>query len=87
MIGNAISYRPDPIQFLRRQQARHGDVFVVNLGVTSIIYFMGASGVNAIFKGTESAGVSLFAATSYILGGGFEKCIAIGYRINVRVQC
>ena len=74
IIGNAISYRANPIQFLRSQQARHGDVFLVDLGVIRIVYFMGPIGVNSILRGTETSGISMFAAACHMLGGAFEKC-------------
>lgn len=43
--------------------------------------------MNAILRGTETSGVSMFAAACHILGGAFEKCFAIQIRTNVRVQC
>ena len=82
IIGNAISYRKNPIQFLRSQQARLGDTFMVNLGIIRVVYFLGPQGVNAVLRGTENSGVSMFAAACHMLGGAFEKCIVTTYILN-----
>lgn len=75
LLGNSIAYRSNPINFLISQQVRHGDIFSVDLAVMRIVFFMGAEGVNAVLKGTENSGLSMFSSISHILGGTFEKCM------------
>jgi sterol 14alpha-demethylase len=68
LIGNAISFGVDPIKFLIAQRVRHGDIFLVNLVVVRIAFFLGTDGTNAIFKGTEKSGISFWAAVADIFG-------------------
>jgi hypothetical protein len=68
VIGNAISFGIDPIKFLLSQRARHGNVFLVNLAIIRIVFFLGTDGTNAIFKGTERSGISFWEAVLFIFG-------------------
>jgi sterol 14-demethylase len=75
LIGNAISFGLDPIQFLLNQRNLHGDIFLVNLGVFKVIFFLGPEGTNAIFKGTDRGGISFLSAMTYVIGPTLEKGI------------
>jgi hypothetical protein len=73
LLGNTISFGLDPIQFLLTQRTRHGDIFLVNLVVFKLIFFLGPEGTNAIFKGTDRSGISFLSAMTYIIGPTLEK--------------
>lgn len=77
LIGNALHFRHDPVSFLLAQQHLHGSNFMVNLGVTKIAFFLDPEGTNALLRGTEKSGVSLYAAVSHFLGESFQKCMAL----------
>lgn len=66
ILGNAIPYRNDPVGYLQSQRALHGDIFHVNLIVLRIVFFLGPQGTNAIFRGSERSGISLWAAAGDI---------------------
>jgi sterol 14alpha-demethylase len=68
VIGNAISFGIDPIKFLLSQRARLGDVFLVDLAIIRIVFFLGPDGTNAILKGTERSGISFWEAVVFIFG-------------------
>ena len=72
LLGNALSYGIDPITFLSAQRAKHGNIIHVNLGLISVVFFLGPEGVNAILKGTERAGISFWEALRFLLGEGIE---------------
>jgi hypothetical protein len=69
LIGNSVSYGMDPIKFLLVQRARHGDIFLVDLAVIRIVFFLGPEGTNAILKGTDKSGISFWAAMETVIGG------------------
>jgi sterol 14alpha-demethylase len=73
LIGNAISYGLDPVRYLILQRARYGDIFLVNLGVFKVVFFLGPDGTNAIFKGTDQSGISFLAAMIFVIGPPLEK--------------
>ena len=73
IIGNSVSFGLDPVKFLVTQRAKHGDIFFVNLVIIRIVFFLGPEGTNAILKGTEKGGVSLWAALTYIFGSAVER--------------
>ena len=73
LIGNAISYGVDPVKFLISQRAKHGDVVYVNLAVLRAVFFLGPEGNNAVLRGTEKAGISLYAALANLLGKVVHK--------------
>ena len=73
LIGNAISYGIDPVQFLLRQRQKHGDVFLVNLAIFKVVFFLGPEGTNAIFKGTERSGISFYASLEFLMGAPVTK--------------
>jgi sterol 14alpha-demethylase len=73
IIGNAISFGIDPIKFLISQRARHGDVFLVNLAIIRIVFFLGMDGSNAILRGTERSGISFWAAVLFIFGDSAKR--------------
>jgi sterol 14-demethylase len=77
LIGNAIAFGLDPIQFLLSQRKRHGDVILVNLAVFKVVFFLGAEGANAIFKGTDHGGISFLAAMIYVIGPPLEKGMSV----------
>src|SRR5437762_866106 len=62
LIGNSVSYGINPIKFLLDQRTRHGNIFLVDLAVIRIVFFLGPEGTNAILKGTDKSGVSFYAA-------------------------
>jgi hypothetical protein len=72
-IGNAISYGKDPVKYLLSQRAQHGDIFLVNLAVFKIVFFLGPECTNAIFRGTDKSGISFWAAMMTIFGGSVSK--------------
>jgi hypothetical protein len=73
LIGNSISFGMDPIAYLLSQRARHGDIFLVNLAVFKVVFFLGPEGTNAIFKGTDRGGISFLAAMTFLIGPPLEK--------------
>ena len=73
IIGNAKSFRADPVQYLLTQRALHGDIFTLHLGFLDFVFFLGPEGTNAVLSGTEKTGISLFVAVSYFFGKSFEK--------------
>jgi len=73
LIGNSVSFGIDPVKFLLNQRAKHGDVFLVNLAVIRIVFFLGPDGTNTVLKGTEKGGVSLWAALSFLIGSSVER--------------
>lgn len=73
LIGNSISYGMDPIKFLLDQRARHGDIFLVDLALIRIVFFLGPEGTNAILKGTDKSGISFWAAMEFFVGGAIIK--------------
>jgi len=73
LVGNAIHFGIDPVNFLVRQRARHGDVFLVNLAIIRVVFFLGPEGTNAILKGTEKGGISFWEALRYVIGGAVDK--------------
>jgi hypothetical protein len=74
VLGNALAFRKNPVQFMLDQRAIHGDVFLVNLGFVRFVYFLGPEGTNAIFRGTERSGLSQFDTLTLLLGVGAKKC-------------
>jgi hypothetical protein len=76
LIGNTISFGLDPISFLQSQRARHGDIFLVNMSIFKVVFFLGPEGTNAIFKGTDRGGISFLAAMTFIFGHSLKKGIA-----------
>ena len=77
LLGSSPFFRGDPVSFLLDQQSRHGNNFLVNLGVTQIAFFLGPEGTNALLRGTENSGISLYAAISHFFGESFQKCIVL----------
>ena len=75
ILGNSLSFRRNPVQYLISQRARHGDVFRVNLGVVRLVFFLGPEGTNAVLSATESSGISLFEAIAYLFGRSFYQGI------------
>ena len=75
LIGNSISYGMDPIKFLLDQRARHGDIFLADLSVIRIVFFLGSEGTNAILKGTDKSGISFWAAMEFVIGEAIVKGI------------
>ena len=80
LIGNAIHFGIDPVTFLVNQRATHGDVFLVNLGIIRIVFFLGPEGTNAILKGTEKGGISFWDALRFVIGGAVDvgRCSPFG---------
>lgn len=72
--GNSISFRKDPIKFLQSQQARHGNIFLVDLMVLRIVFCLGPEGNNAVFKGTEESGISMYAAVGEFFSVPKDYC-------------
>jgi hypothetical protein len=72
-LGNSVSFRINPLKFLLNHRARHGDIFLVNLVVIRIVFFLGPEGTNAILKGTERNGISFSAALFFLIGDAVEK--------------
>ena len=62
VLGNSLSFAKDPVAFLQSQRDRLGDVFLVDLMMLRIVFFLGPEGSNSIFKGTEDSGLSMYAA-------------------------
>lgn len=73
LIGNAISFGLNPIQFLQSQRSKHGDIVLINLLVLKVVFLLGPDGNNIIFKGTERGGISFWAAISFIFGPVVDK--------------
>lgn len=73
VIGNAVSFGLDPVKFLLDQQTRHGDIFLVDLAVIRIVFFLGPEGTNAIVKGTDKSGIGFYAALSFLIGAIIDK--------------
>jgi len=73
IVGSAPWYRRAPIEFLKAQRERHGDIVLVNLGVLRVVFFLSPEGTNALTKGTEKSGVSLPATVTYLFGEPFRK--------------
>jgi len=72
-IGNSISFGRDPVKYLLAQRSRLGDIFLVNLAVFKVVFFLGPEGTNAIFKGTDHGGISFLAAMTFVIGPPLEK--------------
>lgn len=72
LIGNAIHFGMDPVKFLVNQRERHGNVFLVNLAIIRIVFFLGPEGTNAILKGTEKGGISFWDALRFVIGGAVD---------------
>jgi hypothetical protein len=72
--GNSISFRNDPVRFLQSQRALHGNIFLVDLLALRIVFVLGPEGTNAIFKGTEDSGISMYAAASEFFSETAEYC-------------
>jgi hypothetical protein len=77
LIGNSVAYGMDPIKFLLDQRARHGDIFLADLVVIRIVFFLGPEGTNAILKGTDKSGISFWSAMEFVIGQASIKCIPI----------
>jgi len=75
LIGNSVSYGIDPIKFLLNQKARHGNIFLADLAVIRIVFFLGPDGTNAILKGTDKSGISFWAAMEFVVGQAIFKGI------------
>jgi len=75
LIGNSVSYGMDPIKFILDQKARHGDIFLVDLAVIRIVFFLGPEGTNAVLKGTDKSGISFWAAMEFVIGKAVIKGI------------
>jgi hypothetical protein len=75
LIGNSVSYGMDPIKFLLDQKARHGNIFLVDLAVIRIVFFLGPDGTNAVLKGTDKSGISFWAAMEFVIGEAIIKGI------------
>jgi sterol 14-demethylase len=73
LIGNSVSFGIDPVKFLLNQRAKHGDIFLVDLAVIRVVFFLGPEGTNAVLKGTEKGGISLWTALSFLIGSSVEK--------------
>jgi sterol 14alpha-demethylase len=73
LIGNSVSYGIDPIKFLLDQKARHGNIFLVDLAVIRIVFFLGPDGTNAVLKGTDKSGISFWAAMKFVIGQAIFK--------------
>lgn len=84
ILGNAISFGVDPINFLLTQRVRHGDIFLVNLGIFNVVFFLGPEGTNAVYKGTDRGGISFLAAMVYLIGPPLEKGMLSGLLSDVR---
>ena len=65
----------DPIKFILDQKARHGDIFLVDLAVIRIVFFLGPEGTNAVLKGTDKSGISFWAAMEFVIGEAVIKGI------------
>jgi sterol 14alpha-demethylase len=76
-LGNAIFFGINPVKFLLDNRARHGAIFFVDLLVIRIIFCLGPEGTNAVLKGTERAGISLWVALEYVLGSSVKKSMYI----------
>lgn len=73
LLGNVIFFGINPVKFLKDNRARHGDIFLVDLVVIRIIFCLGPEGTNTVLKGTERAGISLWVALEYVIGGAVKK--------------
>jgi hypothetical protein len=73
LIGNSVSYGMDPVKYLLDQRARHGDVFLVDLAIARVVFFLGPQGTNAILKGTDKSGISFWAAAEFFIGEAITK--------------
>ena len=86
LLGNAIFFGINPVKFLKDNRARHGDIFLVDLVVIRIIFCLGPEGTNTVLKGTERAGISLWVALEYVIGGAVKKGITgLRNRVNYRI--
>jgi len=73
LIGNSAHWGMDPIKFLLEQRAKLGNVFLVDLAVIRIVFFLGPEGTNAILKGTDSSGIGFWAAMDFVIGEAIKK--------------
>src|SRR5579862_6881492 len=85
IVGNAIHFGINPVKFLKTQRARHGDVFLVNLAIIKIIFFLGPEGTNAILKGTEKGGISFWDALKFVIGGAVNKGTPRARSLGIRL--
>ena len=74
LIGNSVSYGLDPISFLKSKRAEHGDVFMVDLAILKVVFFLGPEATNQFFQGTERKGFSLWSVVGYMFGPKAQKC-------------
>ena len=74
LIGNSVSYGLDPIGFLKARRAKHGDVFMVNLAIIKIVFFLGPDATNQFYKGTDQQGISFTAVWEYVFGKKIYEC-------------
>jgi len=63
----------DPIKFLVEQRAKLGNVFLIDLAVIRVVFFLGPDGTNAILKGTDSSGIGFWAAMDFVIGDAIKK--------------
>ena len=87
LLGNSISYGINPVKFLLEQRARHGNIFLVDLVAIRIVFFLGPRGTNAILKGTDSSGISFWAAMEFVIGEPIKKGFFRFYLFNERMGC
>jgi len=73
LIGNSAHWGMDPIKFLLEQRAKLGNVFLVDLAVIRVVFFLGPEGTNAILKGTDSSGIGFWAAMDFVIGEAIKK--------------
>jgi hypothetical protein len=66
---------PSPSDWIRSNSysPNASDVILVNLAVFKVVFFLGAEGANAIFKGTDHGGISFLAAMIHVIGPPLEK--------------
>jgi hypothetical protein len=85
LIGNSVHFAINPVKYLLEQRAKHGDVFLVDLGVFKVVFFLGPEGTNAIFKGTDRGGIGFLAAMTFIFGQPLIKGTFIFLRRVIQV--
>jgi hypothetical protein len=74
LIGHAIAYGTNPIAFLQRQRAQHGNMFLVDLAIIKPIFLLGPEANNFIFSATEKNGLSFYAIFEYMFGKRAQSC-------------
>jgi hypothetical protein len=74
LIGHGLAYGTNPITFLTRQRAQHGNIFLVDLSIIKPIFLLGPEANNLFFGATEKKGLSFYAIFEFMFGKRAHDC-------------